>query len=135
MKILKKINEMKIPENLKYTNEHEWIKVEGDEVIVGITDFAQSELGDIVYVELETVGDTLEKGEVFGTIEAVKTVSDLYMPISGEVLEKNEKLEDEPELINKDPYGDGWIIKIKISNKEEIEGLLNADDYKNLIGK
>jgi len=135
VKILKKINEMKIPENLKYTNEHEWIKVEGDEVIVGITDFAQSELGDIVYVELETVGDTLEKGEVFGTIEAVKTVSDLYMPISGEVLEKNEKLEDEPELINKDPYGDGWIIKIKISNKEEIEGLLNADDYKNLIGK
>jgi glycine cleavage system H protein len=126
---------MNIPENLKYTEEHEWVKVEGDEVIIGITDFAQSELGDIVYVEVETVGETLDKGEVFGTVEAVKTVSDIYMPVSGEVVEKNEKLDDEPELINKDPYGEGWIIKVKLSNKDELDSLLTANDYKNIIEK
>ncbi len=126
---------MNIPENLKYTEEHEWVKIEGDEVIIGITDFAQSELGDIVYVEVETVGETLDKGEVFGTVEAVKTVSDIYMPVSGEVIEKNEKLDDEPELINKDPYGEGWIIKVKVSNKEELDELLDAEAYKNIIEK
>ncbi len=126
---------MNIPENLKYTNEHEWIKVEGDTAIVGITDFAQSELGDIVYVEVETVGEALEKGETFGTVEAVKTVSDIYMPVSGEVLEKNEKLEDQPELINKDPYGEGWIIKMKLSNPDEVNDLLSAEDYKALISE
>jgi len=126
---------MNIPENLKYTEEHEWAKIEGDEVIIGITDFAQSELGDIVYVEVETVGETLDKGEVFGTVEAVKTVSDIYMPVSGEVVEKNEKLDDEPELINKDPYGEGWIIKVKLSNKDELDSLLSADAYKNIIEK
>ncbi len=126
---------MNIPENLKYTEEHEWVKVKGDEAIIGITDFAQSELGDIVYVEVETVGETLDKGEVFGTVEAVKTVSDIYMPVSGEIIEKNEKLDDEPELINKDPYGEGWIIKVKMSNKEELDELLNAEAYGNIIEK
>lgn len=124
---------MNVPAELKYTKEHEWIRVEGEEAVVGITDYAQSQLGDIVFVECETVGDALEAGETFGTIEAVKTVSDLYLPVAGEVLEFNEGLEDEPELVNKDPYGKGWIVKIKISDETELEGLLNADAYKAMI--
>ena len=124
---------MNVPAELKYTKEHEWIRVEGDEAIVGITDYAQSQLGDIVFVECETVGDSLESGDTFGTIEAVKTVSDLYLPVSGEVIEFNEALEDQPELVNKDPYGDGWIIKIKLSDESEVDGLLTADAYKALI--
>ena len=124
---------MNVPAELKYTKEHEWIRVEGEEAVVGITDYAQSQLGDIVYVECETVGDALEAGETFGTIEAVKTVSDLYLPVAGEVLEFNEELEGEPELVNKDPYGKGWIVKIKISDETELDGLLNADAYKAII--
>lgn len=124
---------MNIPENLKYTKDHEWIRIEGSTGIVGITDYAQNELGDIVFVEIETVDETLEKEEVFGTIEAVKTVSDLFMPISGKVLEVNPKLEDAPELVNKDPYGDGWMIRVNIDNLSEIEGLLSASQYKELI--
>ena len=124
---------MNVPAELKYTKEHEWIRVEGEEAVVGITDYAQSQLGDIVFVECETVGDALEAGETFGTIEAVKTVSDLYLPVAGEVLEFNEELEGEPELVNKDPYGKGWIVKIKISDDTELDGLLNADAYKAII--
>ena len=124
---------MNVPAELKYTKEHEWIRVEGEEAVVGITDYAQSQLGDIVFVECETVGDALEAGETFGTIEAVKTVSDLYLPVAGEVLEFNEELEGEPELVNKDPYGKGWIVKIKISDETELDGLLNADTYKAII--
>ena len=124
---------MNFPTNVKYTKEHEWIRVEGGEAVVGITDYAQSQLGDIVFVECETVGDALEAGETFGTIEAVKTVSDLYLPVAGEVLEFNEELEGEPELVNKDPYGKGWIVKIKISDETELDGLLNADAYKAII--
>ena len=124
---------MNVPAELKYTKEHEWIRVEGDVAYVGITDYAQSQLGDIVFVECETVGDALEAGETFGTIEAVKTVSDLYLPVAGEVLEFNEELEGEPELVNKDPYGKGWIVKIKISDETELDGLLNADAYKAII--
>ena len=124
---------MNVPAELKYTKEHEWIRVEGEEAVVGITDYAQSQLGDIVFVECETVGDALEAGETFGTIEAVKTVSDLYLPVAGEVLEFNEELEGEPELVNKDPYGKGWIVKIKISDESELDGLLNADAYKAII--
>lgn len=124
---------MNIPADLKYTKEHEWVRVEGDTAIVGITDYAQSQLGDIVFVECETVDENLSEGEVFGTVEAVKTVSDLYMPISGEVLEFNETLEDDPALINTDPYGQGWIIKVKLDNSEEIEKLLSSEDYKGLI--
>ena len=124
---------MNFPENVKYTKEHEWIRVEGEEAVVGITDYAQSQLGDIVFVECETVGDALEAGETFGTVEAVKTVSDLYLPVAGEVLEFNEELEGEPELVNKDPYGKGWIVKIKISDETELDGLLNADAYKAII--
>ena len=124
---------MNVPAELKYTKEHEWIRVEGEEAVVGITDYAQSQLGDIVFVECETVGDALEAGETFGTIEAVKTVSDLYLPVAGEVLEFNEELEGEPELVNKDPYGKGWIVKIKISDETELEGLWNADGYKAII--
>ena len=124
---------MNVPAELKYTKEHEWIRVEGEEAVVGITDYAQSQLGDIVFVECETVGDALEAGETFGTIEAVKTVSDLYLPVAGEVLEFNEELEGEPELVNKDPYGKGWIVKIKISDETELDGLLNADAYKGII--
>ena len=120
---------MNVPAELKYTKEHEWIRVEGEEAVVGITDYAQSQLGDIVFVECETVGDALEAGETFGTVEAVKTVSDLYLPVAGEVLEFNEELEGEPELVNKDPYGKGWIVKIKISDETELDGLLNADAY------
>ena len=124
---------MNAPAELKYTKEHEWIRVEGEEAVVGITDYAQSQLGDIVFVECETVGDALEAGETFGTVEAVKTVSDLYLPVAGEVLEFNEELEGEPELVNKDPYGKGWIVKIKISDETELDGLLNADAYKAII--
>ena len=125
---------MNIPQELKYTNDHEWIKIEGDVVTVGVTDFAQGELGDIVYVEVDTVDEELSKEEVFGTVEAVKTVSDLFMPISGEVIEFNETLETNPEKINEDPYGDGWIIKIKVSDSSEIDALLSADDYSNAVG-
>jgi glycine cleavage system H protein len=124
---------MNIPENLKYTKDHEWVLVEGDTATVGITDFAQGELGDIVFVEIETEGETLDKEEVFGTIEAVKTVSDLYMPVSGEITEVNAGLEDEPEKVNQDPYGDGWMIKIKMSDASEAEGLLSAEEYKALV--
>lgn len=121
---------MEFPEELNYTKDHEWIKVDGEEAYIGITDFAQSELGDIVYVDVDTEGETLDKGEVFGTVEAVKTVSDLYMPLSGEILEFNEALEDEPEKVNEKPYEDGWMIKIKMTSKEELEALLSAEDYK-----
>lgn len=124
---------MNVPAELKYTKEHEWIRVEGENAVVGITDYAQSQLGDIVFVECETVGDDLEAGDTFGTIEAVKTVSDLYSPVTGEVLEFNETLEDEPELVNKDPYGKGWIVKIKLSDASELDGLLSADAYKAMI--
>ncbi len=124
---------MNVPAELKYTKEHEWIRVEGDEAFVGITDYAQSQLGDIVFVECETVGDTLEAGDTFGTIEAVKTVSELYLPASGEVLEFNEALEDEPELVNKDPYGKGWIVKISLADKSQINDLLDAEAYKAII--
>ena len=121
---------MNVPAELKYTKEHEWIRVEGEEAYVGITDYAQSQLGDIVFVEVETEGDNLEAGDTFGSIEAVKTVSDLFMPVSGEVLEFNSELEDQPDLVNKDPYGKGWIIKVKIEDEAQIDGLLNADAYK-----
>jgi glycine cleavage system H protein len=124
---------MNIPENLKYTKDHEWIKVEGDTATVGITDYAQGELGDIVFVEIETEGENLEKEEVFGTIEAVKTVSDIFMPISGEVVEVNPKLEDSPEIVNKDPYGEGWLIKVKLSDSSEVDDLLDASKYKEII--
>ena len=125
---------MNIPENLKYTKDHEWIKIEGDLAVVGITDFAQSELGDIVYVDVESQGDNVEQEEVFGSVEAVKTVSDLFMPLSGEVVEFNEELESSPESINTDPYGKGWIIKILISDKSQIDNLLDATAYKEIIG-
>jgi glycine cleavage system H protein len=125
---------MNIPAEFKYTKDHEWIKIEDDIATVGITDFAQGELGDIVYVEVETLDETLDREEVFGTVEAVKTVSDLFLPLSGEIIAFNEALEDEPEKVNTDPYGDGWMIKIKFSDSSEIEDLLSADDYKELIG-
>ncbi len=125
---------MNIPAELKYTKDHEWVKVDGDIAIVGITDFAQNELGDIVFVEIETEGETLDHEEVFGSIEAVKTVSDLFMPIGGEILEFNDALESSPESVNSDPYGDGWMVKIKISDVSEIDNLLSADGYKDLIG-
>jgi glycine cleavage system H protein len=124
---------MNIPAELKYTKDHEWVRVEGDEAVVGITDFAQSELGDIVFVEIETEGETIDKEEVFGTVEAVKTVSDLFMPLSGEILIFNPDLEDAPETVNSDPYGAGWMIRIKLSDTSELDGLLSADDYKDLI--
>ena len=125
---------MNIPADLKYTKDHEWIKIEGDTATVGITDFAQGELGDIVYVEVETVDETLDQEEVFGTVEAVKTVSDLFLPLSGEIIEFNETLEDEPELVNSDPYGAGWMIKIKFSDASQVDSLLSADAYKELVG-
>ncbi len=125
---------MNIPNNLKYTKDHEWVTIDGDVATVGITDFAQKELGDIVYVEVESLDQTLDKDEIFGTVEAVKTVSDLFLPLSGEIIEFNEDLETNPELVNSDPYGEGWMIKVKISDTSEIDGLLSADDYKNLIG-
>ena len=118
--------------NLKYTKDHEWVRVEGDIAYVGITDFAQGELGDIVYVEIETLNEVIEMGDVFGTVEAVKTVSDLFMPISGEVIELNEKLESEPELVNSDPYGDGWMVKIKIDNISQLDELLDLDGYESI---
>ena len=124
---------MNIPENLKYTKDHEWVRVEGNEAYVGITDYAQGELGDIVFIEIETEGEELAKEEVFGTIEAVKTVSDMFMPIGGEVLEINEKLEESPEIVNKDPYGEGWLIKIKLKDTSEVEELLEAAAYKSLL--
>jgi len=125
---------MNIPSELKYTKDHEWIKVDGDVATVGITDFAQGELGDIVYVEVETVDETLEKEEVFGTVEAVKTVSDLFLPVSGEIIEFNESLEEEPEKVNEDPYGEGWMIRIRMSDPSELEDLLDADAYKEVVG-
>ncbi len=124
---------MNIPENLKYSKDHEWIKIEGDTATVGITDFAQSELGDIVFIEVDTVGEELDKEETFGSIEAVKTVSDLFMPVSGEVVEFNEQLEDTPDIINKDPYDKGWIVKIKVSDLAEADDLLSAAEYKEHI--
>lgn len=123
---------MKVPENLKYTKDHEWIRIEGSEAYVGVTEFAQGELGDVVFIEVETVGETLAKEEAFGTIEAVKTVSDMFMPVSGEVLEFNEALEATPELVNKDPYGEGWVVKIKISNPAEMDELLTPQQYSQL---
>lgn len=125
---------MNIPANLKYTKDHEWVSIEGEIATVGITHFAQKELGDIVYVEVETLDQTLEKDEVFGTVEAVKTVSDLFLPLSGEIIEFNDALESKPENVNMDPYGAGWMIKIKIANKDEIESLLSNESYKELIG-
>ena len=125
---------MNIPANLKYTKDHEWISIDGDIATVGITDFAQKELGDIVYVEVETLDQTLEKDAVFGTVEAVKTVSDLFLPLSGEIIEFNDALENTPESVNSDPYGAGWMIKIKISNEAEIDSLLSSESYKELIG-
>lgn len=125
---------MNIPSELKYTKDHEWVKIDGDIATVGITDFAQSELGDIVYVEVETLDETLDKEEVFGTVEAVKTVSDLFLPLSGEIIAFNESLEDEPEKVNTDPYGDGWMIKVKISEASEVDQLMGAEEYKALIG-
>ena len=125
---------MNIPVELKYTKDHEWIRIEGDIATIGITDFAQSELGDIVFVDVDTEGEELEKEEVFGSIEAVKTVSDLFMPINGEVLSFNKKLEDDPELINTDPYGEGWVIKIAISDVTELDELLDASAYQELVG-
>ena len=126
---------MEVKENLSYTNDHEWIKIEGNIAWVGITDFAQSELGDIVFIEVETIGENLNKNEVFGTVEAVKTVSDLFIPVSGKVLEFNNALEDNPELVNDSPYGDGWIVKIEITNTDEISDLLDSEAYKSLIGQ
>ena len=125
---------MNIPAELKYTKDHEWISLEGDIATVGITDFAQSELGDIVYVEVETLDQTLEKDEVFGTVEAVKTVSDLFLPLAGEIVEFNESLESDPEKVNSDPYGEGWMIKIKVSNVDDFNELLSSEAYKELIG-
>ena len=126
---------MNVPSDLRYTADHEWVKIDGDIATVGVTDFAQGELGDIVFVEVETEGEELEAEEVFGTIEAVKTVSDLILPLAGEVIEFNEALEDDPALINSDPFGDGWIIKLKMSNVSDLESLMDAEAYKNAIGK
>jgi glycine cleavage system H protein len=125
---------MNVPSDLKYTKDHEWVRVEGDVATVGITDFAQGELGDIVYVEVETVDETLDKDEVFGTVEAVKTVSDLFLPLAGEIVEFNEALESEPEMVNSDPYGEGWMVKIKFSDPTELDELLDDAGYKDLIG-
>lgn len=124
---------MNLPENLKYTKDHEWIQIDGDVLTIGITDFAQSELGDIVYVDVDTLDDTVEANEVFGSVEAVKTVSDLFMPMTGEVIEFNEGLEDAPELVNSDPYGEGWMIKVKASDLTQIDDLLDASAYKELV--
>ncbi len=131
---VKKIYKMNIPANLKYTKDHEWVSIEGDVATVGITDFAQKELGDIVYVEVETLDQTLEREEVFGTVEAVKTVSDLFLPLSGEIIEFNDSLESDPEKVNTDPYGDGWMVKVKFSDASELETLLSSEEYKALIG-
>ncbi len=125
---------MNIPAELKYTKEHEWIRVEGEVAYVGITDYAQNELGEIVYIEIETIGETLAEGDVFGTVEAVKTVSELFMPVSGKVLELNSTLENEPELVNNDPYGAGWMVKLAIADAAQLNNLLSADDYAALVG-
>jgi len=125
---------MNIPSDLKYTKDHEWIKIDGNIATVGITDFAQSELGDIVYIDVDTLDDTVDQDEVFGSVEAVKTVSDLFMPLTGEVIEFNEDLEDSPESVNKDPYGDGWMIKVKIADESQIDSLLDAEAYKEVVG-
>lgn len=125
---------MNIPQELKYTKDHEWVKVDGDVATIGITDFAQGELGDIVYVEVDTIDESLEREEVFGTVEAVKTVSDLFLPLSGEIVEFNESLEDEPEKVNSDPYGEGWMVKIKFSDASQLEDLLTPEEYKEIIG-
>lgn len=124
---------MDFPQNLKYTNEHEWIRVEGDIAYVGITDYAQEQLGDIVFVDIPTIGESLEADEVFGTIEVVKTISDLFLPVAGEVMEQNEALEENPELVNKDPYGEGWLIKMKPANLKDVEDLLDAEGYKAVV--
>ena len=129
-----KTNFMNFPQELKYTKDHEWVRIDGEVATIGITDFAQSELGDIVYVDIDTIGDTIDREQVFGTVEAVKTVSDLFMPVSGEILELNESLEKQPESVNKDPYGEGWMVKIKMTELAEVNDLLTADDYKKLIG-
>ncbi len=126
---------MKFPENLKYSTDHEWVRVEGNEAYVGITDFAQDELGDIVFIDITTEGEEVEQGEVFGSVEAVKTVSDLMMPVTGEVVEVNPELDDAPELVNKSPYEGGWIIKISLTNPDDVNGLMSADEYKEFIGK
>ena len=126
---------MNFPDNLKYSSDHEWVRVEGNEAYIGISDFAQGELGEIVYVDVTSEGDTMAKGDIFGSIEAVKTVSDLMMPVSGEILEVNPQLEDAPELVNKDPYGDGWIIKVALSDEDEVNDLMSAEEYKELISK
>ncbi|MBD1385445.1 glycine cleavage system protein GcvH [Mucilaginibacter rigui] len=126
---------MNFPAELKYTSDHEWIRVEGDEAYIGITEFAQGELGDIVYIDINTVGQDVTKESVFGTVEAVKTVSDLFMPVDGTILEVNEKLDSQPELVNSDPYGDGWMVKIKLTNPADVEKLLDADAYKGVIGQ
>lgn len=125
---------MNFPDNLKYTNEHEWLRVEGEFGYAGITDFAQGELGDIVYIDITAMGESLDKDEVFGTIEAVKTVSDMFMPVAGEIVEMNEKLESQPDLVNSDPYGDGWIVKIKLIDQREVDELLDVEAYKDVIG-
>ncbi len=126
---------MNIPSELKYTKDHEWIRIDGDTITIGITDFAQGELGDIVYVDVETVDETLDIEEVFGTVEAVKTVSDLFLPVSGEIIEFNEALEDEPEKVNTDPYGEGWMIKVKCSDLSQLDDLISAEEYKAIIGE
>ena len=126
---------MNFPANLKYSKDHEWIRIEGNDAFIGITEFAQGELGDIVFVDIGTRGDSLDKEAVFGTIEAVKTVSDLFMPVGGKVMELNSKIDTNPELVNKDPYGEGWLIKVALSNASEVGGLMSADDYKKMIGK
>lgn len=125
---------MNFPQELKYTKDHEWVRVEGDHATIGITDFAQGELGDIVYVDIDTVGETIDHEQVFGTVEAVKTVSDLFMPVTGEILELNAALESQPELVNKDPYGEGWMVKVRITDPGQLAGLLSADDYRSLVG-
>ena len=126
---------MNIPENLKYTKDHEWIRVEGNAGYIGITEYAQGELGDVIFVELPAIGKKFQHGEIFGTIEAVKTVSDLYSPIGGEIMEVNKAVQETPEIVNKDPYGKGWMVKVELSNAAEVDGLLSADQYKELIGK
>lgn len=125
---------MNFPADLKYTKEHEWVRVEGDVATVGITEFAQSELGDIVFVDINTVGDTISQDEVFGAVEAVKTVSDLFMPVSGEILEKNDGLDSAPESVNSDPYGDGWMIKVRLTDASQLDGLMSADAYREMVG-
>ena len=125
---------MNTPPNLKYSKDHEWVRMEGEFAYVGITDFAQSELGEIVFIEVETVGETMEAGEIFGSVEAVKTVSDLLLPVSGEIVEFNEKLEEEPELVNNDPYGEGWMVKITVSNPSDLDSLLTPEEYSALLG-